>query len=102
MPRTKSEYTRTLIDNNLHNLLTLLDATRTQVKNLQRKEADLVSTILEEMSELDGINKIDAHGFIEGMYPSYIVHVMDGRVGLKTIKPESTVIMPKTRRRSKY
>jgi len=88
MSRPKpNEYTRTLIDNNLHNLIVRLDATKSAIKSLELKEKELIAMVKADIQDIECDHlTIEAEGFTAGMYPSYTVTLSEG--GRSTIDRE--------------
>lgn len=55
MQRQKnSDDVKLLVDNNLHGLVTLLNATKKQIKSLQLKEKELTEQLKADMSDIEG------------------------------------------------
>lgn len=84
MPKTKkqAEHIPTLIDNDLHNLIVRLQATKTAIKSLETKKDNITDEVKSKVADggSDGQDKITvrSEGTFETNVPTYTVSLSDG------------------------
>jgi len=79
MPAKTKEHIPTLIDNNLHNLVVRLQATKAAIKSLDTKKDELTDSIKADAADMEGGKlTVRAEGIMEQHTPSYTISLTDG------------------------